>query len=131
MVVDVSTIVNDLFSQTDIDRCQELQLFLHGVRDGRHLLLPEALGMRLNALDEIDAITGGLDPGVLKTYFDPEFITQIKALRSKFEAANEMLYEAARAEIALQGNSPAMDRWLMELANDGSAERPRPGLSFD
>ena len=130
-MVDVSTTVNDLSSKTDIDCCQELQLFLHGVRDERHLLLPEALGLRLNALDKIDAITGDLDPGVLKTYFDPELIARAKSLRSKFEAANEMLYESARAEIALQGNSPAMDRWLMEQANDGSAERPRPGLSFD
>ena len=87
--------------------------------------------MRLNALDELDAIIGDLDLEALITCSDPELFECAQALRSRLEAANEMLYEAARAEIALQGNSPAMEGWLMELANDGDAERPRPGLSFD
>jgi len=86
--------------------------------------------MRLNALDELDAIIGDLSPGVLKS-FNSELISSAKALGYRFEAANEMLYETARAEIILQGNSPAMDRWLVELAHDGGLERPRPGLSFD
>ena len=86
--------------------------------------------MHLNALDELDAIIGDLGPGVLKS-FDSELIASAKALGSRFEAANEMLYEAARAEIILQGNSPTMDRWLVELANDGELDRPRPGLCFD
>ena len=126
----MSTIINDLSLQSDIDRSYELRQFLHSVRDGRHLLRPEQLAMRLNALDELDAIIGDPGPGVLKS-FDSELIASAKVLGSRFEAANKMLYEAARAEIILQGNSPAMDRWLVELANDGELERPRPGLSFD
>jgi hypothetical protein len=54
-----------------------------------------------------------------------------RSIRYQFEAANETLYKAAHAEIALQGNSPALDRWLSELVRDGKAERPHPGLSFD
>ena len=129
-MVDVSTIISDLSLQSDTDRSYELRQFLHRARDGRHLLRPEQLAMRLKALDELDAIIGDLSPGVLKS-FDSELIASAKALGSQFDAANEMLYEAARAEIILQGNSPAMDRWLVELANDGEPERPRPGLSFD
>jgi hypothetical protein len=127
----VSTIVNDLPSQSVIDRSHELRLFLNSVRDGRHLLRPEKLATRLNALDELDAIIGDLGPGALNTSSDSELIASAKALVSRFEGANEMLYEAARAEITLQGNSPAIDRWFVELADDGDAARPRPGLSFD
>lgn len=105
--------------------------FLDRVRDGKHLLRPDQLAMRLNALDELDAIIGDPGQGVLKTCYDPELIARAEALRSQFEAANEVLFGAARAEITLQRNSPAMDRWLMELADGGDAERPRPGLSFD
>jgi hypothetical protein len=130
-VVDVSTIISNLSSQCGIDRFHELRLFLHRVRDGRHLLRPEQLAMRLNALDELDAIIGDLAPGVLRSSSDFKLIASAKALGSRLEAANEMLYGAARAEIVLQGNSPAMDHWLVEMANDGDAEEPRPGLSFD
>jgi hypothetical protein len=127
----MSTICNDLFSTGDVDRCQGLRTLFHDLREGRHLLHPEALAMRLNALDELDAIIGDLDPSAPIACSDPELIASALALRSRFEAANEMLYEAARAEIALKGNSSAMDRWLMELANDGDANGSRPGLSFD
>jgi hypothetical protein len=141
----MSTISGDLSMQCDIDRyqnrCQdryqdryqELRLFLHGVRDRRHLLRPEQLALRLNALDELDAVLGNLDPGALETCPEtcsaPELIARANVLRSQLEAANEMLYKTARAEIVLRGNSPAMARWLMELANNGDAEGPRPGLS--
>jgi Histone methylation protein DOT1 len=138
-VVDVSTIINHLSTLRDIDRClevriqelriQELRQFLHRARDWRHLLWPEHLAKRLNALDELDAFIGALDPGLLKAWPDPELIARAKTLMSQFEAANEMLYKAARAEIALQGNSSALVRWLMDLANDGDAEGARQGLS--
>lgn len=129
-VVDVSTTI-ELSSESDIVRCLELRPFLDRVRDVKHLLQPDQLAMRLNVLDELDAIIGDLDPGSPKKCFDSELIARAEALRSQFEAANEMLYEEVRTEITLQGDSPAMDRWLVELANDGDAERPRPSLSFD
>jgi Histone methylation protein DOT1 len=155
----MSTKIDDLLAQSDIDRGQgrfqdrrqtrildrfqdryqdrflDLRLFLHGVQDKRHLLQPEQLAIRLNALDELDAIIGDLDPDELNTCPEtcsaPELVARAYTLRSQFEAANELLYKAARAEIALRGNSPAMARWLTELANDGDEEGPRSGLSFD
>src|ERR1700749_1946852 len=114
----MSTILNDLYSQTETDRSQHLRLFLHGLGDGTPLLWPEQLAMRLNALDELDGIIGDFDPSVLTAWFDPELIPRANALRHRFEVANEVLYEAARAEIALQGSSPEMACWLMDLAKD-------------
>ena len=125
-MVDVSTITRELFSQNDTGH--ELGLFFRSVGG---LLGTEQLAMRLNTLDELDAMIGDVDADVLKICSDPELIARAKTLVTQFEAANEMLYKAVRAEIALRGNSPAMDRWFMELANDGDAEGPRPGLSFD
>jgi hypothetical protein len=127
----MSTLSIDLFSTSNIDRCQKLRMLFHDLGDGRQLFQPEALAARLNALDELDAVIGDLDQSERMACSGPELITSAQALRSRLEAANEMLYKAARTEIALLGNSPAMDRWLMELANDGDANGPRPGLSFD
>ena len=130
-MVDVSTIIDVRFSQTDIDRCLELQLWLHDLRTGMNLLLPEQLAKRLNALDELDAIIGDLDLGGLGALPEPELIARAMVLRHQVEAANEMIYQAARAEIAALGNSPVIEHWLMQLVSDGDAEGPCPGLSFD
>jgi hypothetical protein len=130
-VVDVSTIIQTSFSQSDIDRCLELQRLLHEFGNGQDLLLPEQLAKRLNLLDELDAIIGDLDLGALEALPEPELIACARALSSQFEAANEMVYLATRAEIAVLGNSPAMHHWLMELVSHRDRERPRPGLSFD
>ena len=130
-MVDVSTIVDARFSQSDIDRCLELQRLLHDLRNGVDLLLPEQFARRLNALDELDAIVGDLDLGALETLPEPQLIASARALSSHFEAANEMVYRETRAEIATLGNSPAMNHWLTELVSNRGAERPRPGLSFD
>jgi len=127
----VSTIIHASFSQSDIDRCLELELLLHDLRSGKDLLLPEQLAKRLNVLDELDAMIGDLDLGALEALPEPELIARAMALSSQFEAANEMVYQATRAEIAVLGNSPAMNHWLIELVSDGDRERPRPGLSFD
>jgi Histone methylation protein DOT1 len=127
----VSTIIRPVLPENEIDRLHELSEFLHAVGDAHHLLVPEQLTMRLNVLDKLDALIGDLDLRSLHSFCGSELITGAKSIRSQFEAANETLYEAAHAEIALQGNSPALDRWLRELVNEGEAERPHPGLSFD
>ena len=85
----------------------------------------------MKALDELDAIIGDLDLGALEALPEPELIARAMALSSRFEVANEMVYQATRAEIAVLGNSPAMNHWLTELVSDGDREGPRPGLSFD
>jgi Histone methylation protein DOT1 len=122
-VVDVST--SSVLLQNGIDP-NELRQFLRVVGDANHLLLPEHLTMRLSILDKLDALTGDLN-----SCCGSELIRAANAISSQFEAANETLYKAAHAEIARQGNSPALDRWLSELVDDGEAERPHPGLRFD
>lgn len=127
----MSTTLNDLSSQSNVSRFNRLERFLDGVGDTLNLQPTEQLVLRLNALDDLDAIIGNLDLGNLETCPDPRTIARAKALRSQLEAANETLYYTARSEIALHGNSFTMHRWLLELAYDRNSERPRPGLSFD
>ena len=130
-MVDVSTKTYFIPTPAEIHRLHELRQWVHRVGDAQHLLKPEQLTMRLNLLDELDAIMGNLGSQDLKTFSDPEPIRRAVSLKSQFEAANQAMYEAAHAEIALRGNSPAFHHWLTELVNDQKTERPRPGLSFD
>ena len=129
-MVDVSTATRSVLPQNEIDRLKELGQFLQVVGDAHHLLLPEHLTMRLNVLDKIDALIGDLDLRSPNSCCGSELIMAANSISSQFEAANETLYKSAHAEIALQGSSIALDRWLREPFNDG-AERPHPGLSFD
>jgi Histone methylation protein DOT1 len=130
-VVDVSTIAQRLPSQTEIDRLYELRRFLRDVGDAQHLLQPEQLTIRLNALYELEGIVGDPDLQDIRALPDRELILLAKSLRSRFEAANQTMYEAAHAEIVIQGNSPTLDRWLAALASERKTQRQHPGLSFD
>jgi hypothetical protein len=94
-----------------------------------HLLLPGHLARRLTALDELDAILGDLE--MSEGGPRSQAMVVAKALRSRLEAANKILYDAARAEIVLHGSSLLIDQWMKELTNDGDAQGPRPGLGFD
>jgi Histone methylation protein DOT1 len=101
------------------------------VEDEGRLLQPEHLAIRLNLLDELDAIIGDVDLGAFKSSEEPEIVEYARALSSQLEAANETLYGNARAEISLEGSSPVLHQWLMELRDEGDAKRPRPGFGFD
>ena len=128
----MSTSINHPAPQNEIGRWHALRLFLHSVEDVRRLLQPENLAIRLNLLDELDVIIGDVDLGALKTCEEPEIVARVRTLICQLETVNELLYGVARAEISLQGNSPLMHRWLIELTDEGDAEGPRrcgrPGL---
>jgi hypothetical protein len=127
----VSTFIEHPALQHPIDRWHALRLFLHRVEDDGRLLQLEHLAIRLNLLDELDAIIGDVDLGVLKSSDEPEIVECARALSSQLEAANETLYGTARAEISLEGSSHVLDQGLMELTDEGDARRPRPSLGFD
>jgi hypothetical protein len=127
----VSTIIPDLSSRTDVDRCDALRHFILGLDDMQYLLRPEELARRLTALDELDSIIGDLGLEARVACSDPQTIARANALKSQFEAANEKLFMAARSEISLQGSSTAIRGWLLGPAKDRDAQGPQPGLGFD
>lgn len=126
----MSTCLTDLSVQSDIDRCSKLWLLLRHMETERDVFRPERLAMRLNVLDELDALIGDSDFDA-RACIEPELLTHAKGLGSRLEQANEMLYKAARIEIAATGRSTLMECCLMALANAGNIKEPRAGLSFD
>ena len=129
-MVDVSTYACQAYPQS-ATRFQRLWRLLDQAGEVSQMLEPEHLALRLNTLDELDAILGDLDSDLPETGSSSELLARATTLRSRFEAANERLYRAAHAEIALQGTSSGLRRWLTELARVGEAGRSRAGLSFD
>lgn len=124
--------MNDiLYSPGTVGRYLQLQRLLHNLQNGRDWLSPQQLAPRLDALDELDAIIGDLDGCALDVLAEPELVAHAMALRSQFEAANQIIYESTRAEIAVLRNPSAMNHWMQKLVSGGDADKPRPGLSFD
>jgi hypothetical protein len=130
-MVDVSTSIADSAPLNGIDPCDVLRSFLFGLGDVRCLLGPEHLATRLTVLDKLDFIIGDLDIAVCMAYSDPQIIAHANVLRSQFEAANEKLFVAVRSELALQGKSRVLHRWLMGSMRDQGTQSPQPGLGFD
>jgi hypothetical protein len=127
-MVDMSTLIAGSVPRSGIDHCDVLRSFLFGLGDVRCLLGPDQLAIRLTVLDQLDVILGDLGTAACMAWSDPQIVARANSLRSQFEAANEKLFVAARSELALQGKSRSIDRWLM-----GSVRGPRaqPGLGFD
>ena len=129
-MVDVSTVI-DIPVQSGTTRYRKLQRLLCDLQNGLNLLAPEQLSKRLTALDDLDAMIGDLDLRTVESLPESDLIVGAMALVSQFEAANEILYRAARYEIAVMGKSPVMNHWLVELSKGRHAKRPHRGLSFD
>lgn len=117
--------------QIETDRFRELRLFLEAITDAKNLLEPEQLEVRLNALDELDALIGGLDLDLLRSCPDSWPLASVEALQFQFETANERLYESMHYEIALRRNSRALEYWLSALTKNEKADEFHPGLGFD
>lgn len=128
-MVDVSTTIQSLSLQEAIGPLDRLRYFLYSACDAPHLLSPAQLKSRLELLDELDRLAGDFDPAWLETYPNLDLIRRAKSLRSRFEAANEELFEGARSEIALQGGSPAILRW--QIGSEINPNGVIPGLGFD
>jgi hypothetical protein len=127
-MVDVSTLFVDSAPRNGIGPCDVLRSFLFGSGEMRSLLGPEQLATRLTMLDKLDAILGDLDMVDCMACSDPQVIAHAHVLRSQLETANEKLFVAARSELALQGRSRAVHRWLLGPTRD---QRTQPGLGFD
>ena len=83
---------------------------------------------RLRVLDELDAMTGGMDASGLQSGADFGLMAHAEGLRGQIEEANEKVYQAAHAEIALCGHSALLNGWLSEIT---AGEAASAGLGFD
>jgi Histone methylation protein DOT1 len=101
--------------------------FLEGLEADFLLFQPAQLRERLLALDDLDAVFGGLDSEDFARCSDWRIYRRAKMLRTELEAANAELYQSVRSEIVRSGRSHVLLRWLQRSA-DGSQV---PGLGFD
>lgn len=127
----MSTTLSEPLPRSAIDRREALRLFISELENMRYLLRPEHLARRLNALDDLDAMMGGVQLDEHTVSSDRQLIARANALRSRFETANETIFLALRSAISLRGNSHPISRFLTGLARDRDAQGPRPGFGFD
>lgn len=136
-MVDVSTYDRNLSSASDLGLSAALRQLLFRWEADASLFESEHLLERLALLDELDVIGCG---ETFPASLDPEIANPLQALRFRLEAANEALFRCARLEIASQGNSSVLRRWLTEPGDRQDSRGPRsprpthptrPGLGFD
>jgi hypothetical protein len=105
--------------------------FLSRLEDDCSLLQPEQLRERLIALDDLDSGFGGFDPADFMSCTKARIHNRAKALRTRLEAANAVLFQSVRAEIAHGGQSGILLQWLRDSANQNQSTSRLPGLGFD
>lgn len=127
----MSTAISQFPLTGRIGRSRALRRLLIDLENDPSLSRDDELAGRLTALDQLDAIMGDLDLEGFAAGGDLQIVADARALRSKFEAANERLYDSARYEIAFHSNPRAFHRWLLESTGDADVPNPRPGLGFD
>jgi hypothetical protein len=74
-------------------------IFLCGREVDSSLFQLEQLRERLVALDDLDARFGGFNSEDFTNYRNSRPLTQVKALRTRLEAANAELFQSVRSEL--------------------------------
>jgi hypothetical protein len=127
----MSTTASVVSRQGEIECGHDLHAFLCRLEDDCCLFQPEQLRERLIALDDLDSGFGGFDPADSTSCTNSRIHNRARALRTRLEAANAVLYQSVRAEIGHGGQSGILLRWLRDSANQNESTGPLPGLGFD
>jgi hypothetical protein len=114
---------------TECDRV--LHAFLDGLEDNPALFQPENLLERLIALDDLDSRLGGLDSADSMSCMNSRIHHRAKALQTRLETANAMLYQSVRSEIVHHSQSRILLQWLQGLARQNESIIALPGFGFD
>jgi hypothetical protein len=125
----MSTIAGAVSRPGEIECDHDLHAFLCGLEDDFSLFQPEHLRERLIALDDLDSGFGG--PADSTSCTNSRIHNRAKALRTRLEAANAVLYQSVRAEIAYGGQPRILLQWLQDSANQNESTSPLPGPGFD
>jgi hypothetical protein len=106
-----------------------LHAFLCGLEANSLLFQPAQLRERLLALDDLDAVFGGLDPEDVARCSDSRIHGRAKVFRTRLEAANAELYQSVRFDIVRTGRPHELLQWLQKSAGQNKSQIP--GLGFD
>ena len=112
---------------------QDLENFLRGLGtdSSSSLFDPKQLRERLDALDTLDTRFGGFKAEDCMSDPDARITNHAKAIRTRLEAANAVLYESIRSEIVRGARPHALLEWIQTLASPDETASPVPGLGYD
>jgi hypothetical protein len=125
----MSTIADAVSPQGEIECGHDLHAFLCGLKDNFSLFQPQQLRERLIALDDLDSGFGGSADSTSCT--NSRIRDRAKALRTRLEAANAVVYRSVRSEIVHGGQPRILLQWLQVSASQNEPTSPLPGLGFD
>jgi histone methylation protein DOT1 len=92
------------------------------------LFRPDALHLRLSALDQLDAAFGDIDQ---EESAQPAIWDLANRLRRRLEALNSELYRSIRSEIAGGSLPTRFLQWLHRPVHPHAGKIPRQGMAFD
>lgn len=128
----MSTIQPDIYPWLhETEGRNSLRRFIFNWGSEPSLFGQQQLAARLIALDELDAIIGGLEIEAFMGRGHQRLSSRAKAFRAQLETANEELYATARAEIVIERNSRTLCQWLSDPASARESGSPCSGLGFD
>ena len=110
---------------------EDLQSFLRGVGANSSLFEPKQLRERLDALETLDARFGGFEAEEFMSDPDARITNHAKAIRTRLEAANSVLYESIRSEIVRGALPHTLLQWIRTPASPDETASPVPGLGYD
>ena len=110
---------------------EDLQSFLRGVGANASLFEPKQLRERLDALETLDARYGGFEAEEFMSDPDARITNDAKAIRTRLEAANSVLYESIRSEIVRGALPHTLLQWIRTPASPDETASTVPGLGYD
>jgi hypothetical protein len=110
---------------------QDPQNFLRGLGTDSSLFEPKQLRERLDALDTLDARFGGFEADEFMSDPDARITNHAKAIRTRLEAANSVLYESIRSEIVRGALPHTLLQWIQTSVSPNETASPVPGLGYD
>ena len=115
-----------------LDADRDLRAFLGELEADSTLLELSQLQRRIEVLDDLDAMFGGMASDAFGGGVDPAWMHHhANELRARLEGVNSALYQSIRLEIRHGIDPRALLRWIETPASDGESDSPVPGLSYD
>jgi hypothetical protein len=109
-----------------------LEHFLTELEVDQSLLEPDQFRRRMDALDDLEALSGDLDLPAFGNDSLPALVHhRAKAIRNKLEGVNAKIYQSIRFELRHGARPEVLSPWIQTSAHHDGARSPAPGLAYD
>ncbi|WP_263354612.1 methyltransferase domain-containing protein [Acidicapsa acidisoli] len=111
---------------------RDLRHFLIELEADRSLLEPDQFRRRMDALDDLETLFGGLDlPAFGNNSFPALTHRRANVIRNQLEGVNSDIYRSIRFELMRGARPEILFRWFQTSASCDGATCPTPGLAYD